>query len=231
MCFAHGTYICDYRDYLSSGICELRDRKFCGYREYAAMSDPQRDIRLWAQAELAKRGHGAKGALAKFLDVRPDAITRMTNTDPGKESREIRAHELEKMRKFFGAEVTGEEETVPLVGYVGAGDRFYPEPADEIERVKAPRNPTPNTVAAQIRGDSMGSAFNGWLVYYDDVRSPVTYDMIGYPCVVALADGRVMVKVIRQARTPGLYHLESNEPTIYDVEIVWAAKVKSVEPR
>jgi hypothetical protein len=219
---------------MSSGFCELRDRKFCGHREYAAMSDPQRDIRLWAQAELAKRGHGAKGALAKFLDVRPDAITRMTNTDPVKESREIRAHELEKMREFFGYEHDmADNETVPLVGYVSAGaTAHFNSDNVELERVRAPKSATPDTVAVQIQGESLGALFDQWLVYYDDVRSPVTNDMIGVLCVVGLPDDRVLVKRIRRARTPGLFHLDSNtEPTINDVEIAWAAKVKSMEPR
>jgi hypothetical protein len=196
------------------------------------MSDPQRDIRLWAQAELAKRGHGAKGALAKFLDVRADAITRMTNTDPRKESREIRAHELEKMRVFFGDETLDNEnlETVPLIGTVGAGAELYPEAAD-MGRVPAPKHPTTNTVAVRINGDSLGPLFNRWLVYYDDVRSPITFDMLNEMCVVGLTDGRVMVKRVRPARTPGFYHLDSNnnEPTINDVEIAWAAKVRGIE--
>lgn len=201
------------------------------------MSDPQHEIRTWALTELAKRGHGAKGQLAKFLDVRPDAITRMTNTSPGKETREIRAHELELMRKFFADETYEDDEdlgTVPLVGFVGAGAaaHYYAEGQGEHERVKAPNDANPETVAVQIKGDSLGPLFDTWLVYYDDVRSEVTSDMIGVPCVVGLPDDRVLIKSIRRAKSPGFYHLESNtEPTILDVEIVWAAKVKSMGPR
>jgi len=65
------------------------------------MSDPQQKLRAWLQDELAKRGHGAKSGLAKALNVRPDAITRMLNTDPQKETRAIEAHEHEKMKEFF----------------------------------------------------------------------------------------------------------------------------------
>lgn len=201
------------------------------------MSDPQHEIRTWAQSELAKRGHGVKGALAKFLNVRPDAITRMTNTDPEKETREIKAHELDLMRKFFADETLDNDEdmgSVPLVGYVGAGAaaHFYAESQGELERVDAPKDATSNTVAVQVQGESLGPLFDQWLVYYDDVRSPVTPDLIGRMCVVGLTDDRVLVKRIRRARTPGFFHLESNnEATINDVEIMWAAKVKSMEPR
>lgn len=65
------------------------------------MSDPQHDIKVWMQAELSKRPHGTKGRLAKFVGVRADAITRMMNTDPKKEHREIKAHELPRIREFF----------------------------------------------------------------------------------------------------------------------------------
>ena len=51
------------------------------------MSDPQDDIRRWMKDELANAGRGSKGRLAKHLGVRPDAITRMLNTEPGKEQR------------------------------------------------------------------------------------------------------------------------------------------------
>ncbi len=201
------------------------------------MSDPQHDIRIWGQAELAKRGHGAKGALAKYLGVRADAVTRMMNTDPNKETREIRAHEHELMRQFFADETDAGEflTTVPLVGYVSAGARaYFNADNEELERVAAPKDATPYTVAVEIRGDSLGALFDMWIVYYDDdeVRSPVTPDMIGRLCVVGLPDDRVLVKRIRKAKTNGFYHLDSNtEPTINDVEIAWAAKVKSMEPR
>jgi hypothetical protein len=70
------------------------------------------------------------------------------------------------------------------------------------------------------------------LVYYDDVRAPVTPDLIGRLCVVGLADGRVLIKKIKSSQTPGLYHLLSQtEEPILDVEVLWAARVRSMTPR
>ena len=135
-------------------------------------------------------------------------------------------------------EATGDEEgegTVPLVGYVGAGDaaHFYAVSQGELDRVPAPKNPTKDTVAVEIRGESMGPLLNKWLVYYDQVRSPVTHDMFGILCVIGLPDDRVLVKRIRQTGKPGLFDLESNsgEEPIRGVAIMWAAKVKSIEQR
>jgi hypothetical protein len=124
--------------------------------------------------------------------------------------------------------------TVPLVGYVGAGAEahFYAVSQGELERVPAPENSTPDTVAAEIRGESLGALFQHWLVYYDDVRSPITPDLLGKLCVVGLPDDRVLVKQIKAAKTPGLYDLLSNtEDPIKGAVVLWAAKVNSMVPR
>lgn len=130
-----------------------------------------------------------------------------------------------------------DEHTVPLVGYVGAGAaaHFYAVAQGELDRVPAPAGATASTVATEIRGDSVGPLFNRWLVYYDDVRSPVTPDMLGRLCVVGLFDDRVLVKQIaRSKKVKGMYDLISNsftEPPIEGVEIMWAAKVTNMVPR
>jgi transcriptional regulator with XRE-family HTH domain len=123
---------------------------------------------------------------------------------------------------------------VPLVGYVGAGAaaHYYASADEGLGEVEAPEDATPQTVAVEIRGESLGALFESWLVYYDDVRSPVTPDLYNRLCVVGLPDGRVLVKRIRKARTEGLFHLDSNtEATMNDQEILWAARVKTMRPR
>lgn len=123
---------------------------------------------------------------------------------------------------------------VPVMGYVGAGAvaHFYGEAQGPFDMVPAPDDATPETVAVEIRGESLGALFDQWLVFYDEVRTPVTPDMVGRLCVVGLPDDRVLVKQIKRSKTPGFYHLLSNtEGPILDVEIVWAAKVKHMVPR
>ncbi|WP_091742957.1 XRE family transcriptional regulator [Phenylobacterium immobile] len=124
--------------------------------------------------------------------------------------------------------------TVPLVGYVGAGAEahFYASADDGLGEVEAPPEATTDTRAAEIRGESLGPLFEGWLVFYDDVRTPVTPDLIGQLCVVGLPNDKVLVKKLRLSRTPGLYHLLSNsEAPMLDQEVAWAAKVKTMRPR
>lgn len=126
--------------------------------------------------------------------------------------------------------------TVPLVGYVGAGAaaHYYTHDQGELDRVPAPAGSSSNSVAAEVRGDSLGPFFNGWLIYWNEIRAPVTQDMFGRLCVVGLPNDKILVKRLRQARTPGLFHLESNnpnEPTLFDQEIVWGAIVTDMKQR
>lgn len=98
--------------------------------------------------------------------------------------------------------------------------------------VPAPDGSTDDTVACEIRGESLGPLFDHWLVFYDDVRTPVTPDLIGHLCVVGLPDGRVLVKRLQKAAGTGFFHLISNtEGPILDQPVDWAAKVKTMTPR
>ena len=102
----------------------------------------------------------------------------------------------------------------------------------DLDEVDQPRGSTEATVAVEIRGDSLGPFFNRWLVFYDDVRRPVTSDLIGELCVVGLADGRVLIKQMQRGSAEGLFNLiSSTEKPILDVAIEWAAKVNSIQRR
>lgn len=122
---------------------------------------------------------------------------------------------------------------VPLVGYVAAGAvaHFFDDQGT-LDEVEAPDGSTEDTVAVEIRGDSLGSIFDRWLVFYDEIRSPLTSDLIGKLCVVGLEDGRIMVKKVQRSKSQGYYHLLSNtEEPILDAAVVWAARVKNMVPQ
>jgi len=123
---------------------------------------------------------------------------------------------------------------VPVAGYVGAGAKthFYAVAQGGLDEVDAPEGSTPDTVSVEIRGDSLGTFFDRWLVFYDDVRRPVTPDLLGKLCVVGLDDGRVLIKKLQRSRSQDLFNLVSQtEAPILDVAVEWAAKVKSMMPR
>lgn len=132
------------------------------------------------------------------------------------------------------AQSDGKRTTVPLVGYVGAGANahLFGEAQGPFDEVPAPDDATDDTVAVEIRGESLGSFFDEWLVFYDDIKSPMQNSLLGKLCVVGLSDGRVLIKKIKRGERRGFYTLLSQfEPPIYDVQIDWAAKVKHMMPR
>ena len=123
---------------------------------------------------------------------------------------------------------------VPVVGYVGAGAamNLYSDGQGPFDYVAAPSGSSAETVAAEIRGDSLGTFFNQWLVFYDDVHSPVSDNLIGELCVCGLPDGRVLIKKIQRSKDEGYFHLLSQtEDPILDVPLDWAARVKHMRPR
>lgn len=132
-----------------------------------------------------------------------------------------------------GDVVTERAGSVPIAGYVGAGTEmhFYAETQGPLDEAPAPEDGTPETVAAEVRGESLGPLFNGWRVYFDDRREPVTDDLVGRLCVVGLADGRVLVKQLLRGRMEGRFalHGQFGEPVL-DADVLWAAKVKSMMP-
>ncbi|MGM4891232.1 phage repressor protein [Tardiphaga sp. 839_C3_N1_4] len=124
--------------------------------------------------------------------------------------------------------------TVKLKGYVGAGaeTHFYKYADEDFETVEPPAGASDRTIAVVVKGKSWGPRMDGWLVFYDDVRSPITEDMFNQPCVVGLADDRILLKTIRR-EGDGSFTLLSNsdEPPIENVVIEWAAKVIGMRPR
>jgi len=151
--------------------------------------------------------------------------------------RRLTSDYISSAARAFGvseADIISTRKTVPLVGYVGAGALAYifGEGQGPFDEVDAPEGATEDTVAVEIRGDSLGTFFDQWLVFYDDVHDPPTPNMIGRLCVVMLADGRQLIKKLMRGSIPGRYTLLSQfEPPMYDVEVVWAALVKQMVPR
>lgn len=155
----------------------------------------------------------------------------------GGKTQSLKGTTQEAISEAFSASVSdmfGATTTVPVVGYVQAGAEavLYAAGQGPFDYVTAPEGSTDHTVAVEIRGQSLGEFFEEWLVFYDDVRSPVTPDLFNQLCVVGLPDGRILVKKVKPSKTEGFYHLASQtEGTMTDQEIMWAAKVKSLTPR
>lgn len=152
------------------------------------------------------------------------------------DTRDMRLKDAKAFSRVLGVPIAAiaEKPLVPLVGYVGAGSEmsFFAEAHSPDEFVRMPPTGTGDTVAVEIRGDSLGSAFVGWCAYYEERREPPTDDLLGSLCVVGLRDGRVLIKKIVQARQRGRYDLWSgNAEPMIDQEVDWAARVTALLPK
>lgn len=132
------------------------------------------------------------------------------------------------------AELLREDATVPVVGYVAAGAEahLYATGDGNLGQIDAPPGAKPSTVAVEIRGDSLGPLFDGWVAFYDETRTPVTPDLIGQLCVVGLPDGRILIKRLKATADPARFHLLANtEAPLFDQEVSWAARVLTMRPK
>jgi transcriptional regulator with XRE-family HTH domain len=132
------------------------------------------------------------------------------------------------------ADIIADRKTTPIIGRVGAGAEahYYSQGDFDREEVPMPQGANEKTVGLEVVGDSIGSFFNQWLVFYDDVRSPVTPDLIGKLCVVETIEGKVLVKKLMRGSQPNRYHLISQtESPIENAELLWAARVTTMTPR
>lgn len=122
--------------------------------------------------------------------------------------------------------------SVPLVGYVGAGQAIHPMD-DPYEAAPAPSDTRPSTVAVEVRGESMYPAYDdGTLLYYSKLLPPV--EMVNKKCVVQLADGRIFVKVLRRGSSDRLWTLQSINSQygdMVDQYVEWVAPIDWVKPR
>lgn len=124
---------------------------------------------------------------------------------------------------------------IPLVGYVGAGSQAYFFAKAEAKRhVPAPPQATDTTRAIEVRTeDGLGPQFEGWRAFFDEQdQGPVTTAHIGRLCIVALPNGKNLVRKVHAAKAQGFFHLTSGlaEPLL-DQEIVWAARITGIAPR
>lgn len=184
----------------------------------------------WIAEGLKKTGKSKKG-LAQALGRFPSAISDLL---AGR--RRLRAEEISTIAEYLEVQppdYSGPGKS-PMVGYVGAGAEahLFNDGQGPFGMVDAPDGSTDATVAVEIRGESLGSFFDRWLVFYDDVRDPPTMDLIGKLCVIGLPDGRVLIKKLAKGSQAGLFTLLSQfESPIFDQSIMWAAKVKDMRPK
>jgi hypothetical protein len=121
---------------------------------------------------------------------------------------------------------------VPVLGYVGAGSQahYYDLSQGHIDEIEPPRL-LGDPIVLEVRDHGLGSQFNNWLVLFDEMRRPVTPDLLGCLCVVAMADGQIVLRQLERGHALETYDLLSESgPDFRGVAVSWAAKVKLIVP-
>lgn len=123
----------------------------------------------------------------------------------------------------------------PIVGYVGAGGQIIPfddhAMGAGMETAEPPPGDTSVSVAVIVRGHSMHPVYrDGDTIYYSRDGANDWRALIGKDCVARLADGRILVKVLKQSAQRTKWTLSSyNSPDIEDVDVEWVAPIRWVK--
>ena len=185
---------------------------------------------IWARKEA---GYESAREAADALGIKEPTYMGHENGFRGfKSSAETYARKfrvnLEWLLTGRGNPRKGRPVTTKAVGYVGAGAEILPfddHSPGTLEEVEIPPGVSEDAAVVIVRGDSMYPRYleNELLLYVRRMDDPREH--VGKECVVALADGRMLVKTLRRAAN-GLFNLESwNAPPIEAVAIQWAAPV------
>lgn len=183
--------------------------------------------------EMLKGQKWTQTALARRVGVEQPTVSRwLKGSEPKLNHRDKILGLARKLGVVKGS--TNDENTVQVVGYVGAGGQILYDTGQGPfgEAQMPPKNTTPTTVAVVVRGDSMaGQLEDGWTVYYDQRHTPPSESLVGKLCVVGLGDGRVLIKKLLPGRRNGCYDLYSaNAAPLLDQDVTWAAKVSWISP-
>lgn len=178
----------------------------------------------WSKAELSRRSDVDYDNVTKYLagkvkQPRGDVLAQLA-----------RALDVDPLWLEKGIDPDAPSRSVPLKGFIGAGQ--YVEALEHgPDEIDAPADSHPDTVAAQIKGDSqLPMLHDGWVIYWSILNPPAL--MVNKMAVVQLSDGRIMVKTLRNGSQPGLWTLTSfNAADIVDVPVDWAAKIDWIKPR
>lgn len=213
-------------------------------RGYALVHENEMDIPATLKQIAQVAGVNQEG-LAAIIGVKQPTISRLMK---GAEPKQTTYENIREAAIRYGvaseADVRSDDvataldrtpgRTLKVKGYVGAGGvaHYYAVSEGDLGEVPASDNDPASAVAVEIMGTSLGRFFDRWYAVYDDVRAPVTDDLIGQLCVVGLDDDRVLIKKIR--RSGKRFDLISNDPAeepILGVKIAWAAKVTSIRQK
>lgn len=174
----------------------------------------------WSQRELAKRSGIDENKIRKYhqgvIDKpRGNVLTKLA-----------KAMNVTEIWLQHGTNI--QQMSIPQVGFVGAGEVFYPDLSSrEIVEIKASDL---DLFCVEVRGESGLPVYKpGEIVVCSRSAGHSENSYLNKDCAVVLADGRAYLKRIGRGTRIGMYTLHSyNGAPIENVMIDWVAPVVMV---
>lgn len=189
--------------------------------------DRREILRQWVIQGLEK-DNKSRGGLALALGRSQSVVTAMLKTPDEEDARPIRVEELAVIAGYL------EESIPPLAGIATIVGTAGDAPEGDINflgEAPMPSGGELETLAIELVGDSLlrTTTGKGGIIYFENRREAPAPDMIDHPCVVGLADGRVMIRVLQIGRSEGFYDLESyDDRTIRDAQVSWVSPLTTI---
>ena len=131
--------------------------------------------------------------------------------------------------------------TIPLIGHTGLEGQpdlvILTGGSQRLPGHTAPPQVHYSTVAIEVRGNSIRNvAKPGSILFFEKrgiKRGPSAIgDLFGHLCICWLSDERVLLKEIREGKSPGYFNLLSeNDDAMDDIMVDQAARVMFIAPR
>lgn len=193
---------------------------------WADRINEERIRRGWSKAELARRAGVSQEAIYKHLPESGPPVDQPRGDTIRRYARVLGLHDY-WARTGEGPRIA----SIPLVGYVGAGEEFFPladhergAGHDEVEINMDAVDP----IALRVRGRSMIPVYRpGDDLLCSRLRGADIPSAIGRDCVVMTNEGAGYVKQLRRGRN-GRFTLRSYNPSfedLEDIEVDWAAPI------
>lgn len=151
--------------------------------------------------------------------------------------RDLKADEMYDISKATGFPIPDGaigEQSVPLVGYIGAGAEIMPEfeqvPPEGLDQIQVPFPLPGDMIAFEVRGDSMLPVYKDGhvvIVYREQKRS--TSSFYGEDAAVRTSDGRRYLKTIMKGAPITL--MSFNAGPIENVSLDWIGEIFAVMHR
>lgn len=221
---------------LRNVVCSVNTKRSSKSDNYAAMLEPHERLRIARQ----KAGYESAAEAARAFGWTVVSYTAHENGSRG--LRPLLAQRYGLAFRVSDAwlltgrgDMTPSTRTVRVVGFVGAGGQVQAIANDEgIDEIDAPPGTPEDASAVIVRGDSAYPIFeDGEVLIFSEQRSDIdNFLNRSKPMIVALRDGRRLLKTVTRGRVRGRYTLMShNAAAIDEVEIDWVSRIDWARPR